>query len=102
MREGTGKRRMLREVAGAGATSAGAGGSAQAELTFEEVQRMAEEVVRRSPGGVLGSAFKKAFYDLYHLELQLSFRGQPVQLKDILETSTVVERFVVNTQPLYR
>ena len=67
---------------------------------------MAEEVVQHCTslpaGGVLGSAFKVAFRNYHGRELQLKFLGQRVQLKDILERSRVVERIIVNTQPLYR
>ena len=80
--------------------------SAQPELPFPVVLRMAEEVVQHCTslpaGGVLGSAFKVAFRNYHGRELQLKFLGQRVQLKDILERSRVVERIIVNTQPLYR
>jgi hypothetical protein len=80
--------------------------SAQPELPFPVVLEMAEAVVRHCTslpaGGVLGSAFKAAFRALHGRELQLKFGGQRVQLKDILEQSRVVERVIVNTQPLYR
>ena len=98
--------------AGAGAGSASAlpdttaATSAQPELPFPVVLRMAEEVVQHCTslpaGGVLGSAFKVAFRNYHGRELQLKFLGQRVQLKDILERSRVVERIIVNTQPLYR
>ena len=80
--------------------------SAQPEMPFPVVLRMAEEVVQHCTslpaGGVLGSAFKVAFRNYHGRELQLKFLGQRVQLKDILERSRVVERIIVNTQPLYR
>jgi hypothetical protein len=98
--------------AGAGAGSASAlpdvtaATNAQPELPFPVVLRMAEEVVQHCTslpaGGVLGSAFKVAFRNYHGRELQLKFLGQRVQLKDILERSRVVERIIVNTQPLYR
>jgi hypothetical protein len=96
--------------AGAGSASAlpdtTAATSAQPELPFPVVLRMAEEVVQHCTslpaGGVLGSAFKVAFRNHHGRELQLKFLGQRVQLKDILERSRVVERIIVNTQPLYR
>ncbi len=96
--------------AGAGSASAlpdtTAATSAQPELPFPVVLRMAEEVVQHCTslpaGGVLGSAFKVAFRNYHGRELQLKFLGQRVQLKDILERSRVVERIIVNTQPLYR
>jgi len=80
--------------------------SAQLELPFPVVLRMAEEVVQHCTslpaGGVLGSAFKVAFRNYHGREVQLKFLGQRIQLKDILERSKVVERIIVNTQPLYR
>ena len=80
--------------------------AAQPELPFPAVLRMCEEVVRHCTllpaGGVLGSAFKAAYRAMHGRELQLKFLGQRVQLKDILERSEVVERVIVNTQPLYR
>ena len=106
---------------GVGAAGAGAGAgvstssgrvdtltatSAQPEKPFPVVLRMAEEVVRHCTelpaGGVLGSAFKVAYRNYHGIELQLKFLGQRVQLKDILERSRVIERIIVNTQPLYR
>ncbi len=80
--------------------------SAQPELPFPVVLRMAEEVVAHCctlpAGGVLGSSFKVAFRNYHGRELQLKFLGQRVQLKDILERSRVVEKIIINTQPLYR
>lgn len=132
VREGSGKAAMLRQVAdgtgvGAGAGAGGPGSaaaaapaslgasatpdatsaiSAQPELPFPVVLEMAETVVKHCTalpaGGVLGSAFKAAFRAYYGRELQLKFGGQRVQLKDIMERSKVVERVIVNTQPLYR
>ena len=78
----------------------------QPELDFPTVLDMAERVVARCTatpaGGVLGSAFKVAFRAMHNCELQLKFGGQRVQLKDILSRSRVVERVIVNTQPMYR
>ncbi len=126
VREGTGKAALLRNVERALAAPAGAGAgagsssststsshpdtstatSAQPELPFPVVLRMAEEVVAHCctlpTGGVLGSSFKVAFRNYHGRELQLKFLGQRVQLKDILERSRVVEKIIINTQPLYR
>ncbi len=102
----------MASVAGAGAGAASAmpdtiaATSVQPELPFPVVLRMAEEVVQHCTslpaGSVLGSAFKVAFRNYHGRELQLKFLGQRVQLKDILERSRVVERIIINTQPLYR
>ncbi len=56
---------------------------------------MAVEVVRRCTvrsGGVLGCAFKAAFRHELGQELQLTFSGQRVKVKDVLELSPQVER----------
>ncbi len=66
---------------------------------------MAVEVVRKCTllyGGVLGSAFKAAYRLEHGIELQLTFGGQRVKVKDILELSHQVEKLDVNTQPMYR
>lgn len=129
VREGHGRLQFLGAMGGSGGGSASASASAAAasastgaaggnpdvvaatsaepELPFPTVLAMCEAVVRHCTlelpaGGVLGSAFKAAFRGIHHQELQLKFGGQRVQLKDILDRSRIVERVIVNTQPMYR